>query len=86
MEEYEQTVPMIPPNVTEVDPENWYFFIEWIKPSQYNAYLRKGYEHAKMAFLEKETQWATVRRKLEKEMLFKTLLKRSQLLNKPYEY
>ena len=32
-----------------------------------------GYEHAKMAFLEKETQWATVRRKLEKEMLFKNI-------------
>ena len=72
-DDYKLTVPMIPPNISEVDPENWYYFIEWIRPSQYNAYLRKGYEHAKMAFLEKETEWAMTRRKLEKEMLFKSI-------------
>ena len=51
----------------EADPDDVYFFIEWIEADKYDQYLDAGYVHAKFYFMDREAEWGKLRRQLEKE-------------------
>jgi len=51
----------------EADPDDVYYFIEWIEADKYDQYLDAGYIHAKFYFMDREAEWGKLRRQLEKE-------------------
>ena len=61
------SVPMLLDQKYDVEkPEDIYFFIEWIDADKYDQYVGAGYIHAKFYFMDKETEWGKLRRRLEK--------------------
>ena len=60
-------IPMILNQKYEADPDDVYFFIEWIEADKYDQYLDAGYVHAKFYFMDREAEWGKLRRQLEKE-------------------
>ena len=61
------SIPMILNQKYDVDPNDVYFFIEWIEADKYDQYLDAGYVHAKFYFMDREAEWGKLRRQLEKE-------------------
>ena len=51
----------------DADPDDVYYFIEWIEADKYDQYLDAGYVHAKFYFMDREAEWGKLRRQLEKE-------------------
>ena len=61
------SIPMILNQKYEADPDDVYYFIEWIEADKYDQYLDAGYVHAKFYFMDREAEWGKLRRQLEKE-------------------
>jgi hypothetical protein len=61
------SIPMILNQKYEADPDDVYYFIEWIEADKYDQYLDAGYIHAKFYFMDREAEWGKLRRQLEKE-------------------
>lgn len=59
-------IPMILDQKYDAEPDDVYFFIEWIDADKYDQYLDAGYVHAKYYFMDREVEWANLRRRLEK--------------------
>ena len=63
----------------DADPEDVYFFIEWIDADQYDQYLDAGYVHAKYFFMDRETEWGNLRRRLEKAEILQRVAELARL-------
>ena len=60
-------IPMILNQKYDAEPDDIYFFIEWIDADKYDQYVGSGYIHAKFYFMDREAEWGKLRRRLEKE-------------------
>ena len=61
------SIPMLLNQKYDADPDDVYYFIEWIEADKYDQYLDAGYIHAKFYFMDREAEWGKLRRQLEKE-------------------
>tara|TARA_Y100001963_G_C6560280_1_gene343992 strand:- start:357 stop:602 length:246 start_codon:yes stop_codon:yes gene_type:complete len=61
------SIPMILNQKYDAEPDDVYYFIEWIEADKYDQYLDAGYVHAKFYFMDREAEWGKLRRQLEKE-------------------